>query len=97
VPDVSVAVLPDTGDGQVNVTMDRAPPTTGPDGAFRIETPAGKGMLLVLTQPTPTMRPGLVLTAGKTLDVGAIAIAATPVTPPPPEPPAPAPPGPPAP
>lgn len=70
VPDIQVTVLDDTGDGRIMISS--PPPTTGPDGKFRIEHKAGKGMLVVLVPPRPVMRPGLVLEPGKTLDVGAI-------------------------
>jgi hypothetical protein len=42
ISDVTVAVVPDTGDGRIQVQFDGPPPTTGPDGTFRVEAKAGK-------------------------------------------------------
>ena len=47
---------------------------TNPDGTFRIEAKAGPSALVVLTQPRPTTKRGLSLTAGQTLDVGTIKV-----------------------
>ncbi len=74
VPNVPVVVVDDAGDGQVQVSIEGPPPTTGPDGTFRIERKAGRGMLVVMTGPKPVTKPGLVLEAGKTLDAGTIQI-----------------------
>ena len=81
---VPVVVVPDTGDGRVSVSLDGPPPTSGPDGSFRVEHKAGAGMLVVMTPPRPVTRPGLALEAGKTLDVGEVRLE-------PPEPPQPPP------
>ncbi len=74
--DVPVVVIDDTGDGKMRVSIEGPPPTSGPDGKFRIERKAGKGTLILLGMQPPVMKPGLVLEEGKTLDVGAIQIAA---------------------
>ena len=71
---IGVAVVPETGDGHVQLSMEGPPPTSGPDGTFRLETKAGKVTLLLLTPPRPTMKRGIVLDAGKTFDAGAITI-----------------------
>lgn len=55
---------------------------SGPDGSFRIETKAVKGVLVVLIQPVFT-RKGLVLEAGKTLDLGTVKVDSGPPPPPP--------------
>jgi protocatechuate 3,4-dioxygenase beta subunit len=72
VPDVPVTVIEDSGGDGVRVSMTGPPPTTGADGKFRIEHKAGRATLVVMTPPQPILRRGLVLEAGKTLDVGTI-------------------------
>lgn len=74
VADVGVMAIDDSGDGKVKISMSGMPPTTGPDGKFRIEHKAGAATLVVMTQPRPITRRGLALEAGKTLDVGAIRV-----------------------
>ena len=59
---------------QVSVSMSGPPPTSGPDGRFRLEHKAGPSALVVLVPPRPTVKRGLVLEAGKTLDVGEVRI-----------------------
>ncbi|HEY5948604.1 MAG TPA: carboxypeptidase regulatory-like domain-containing protein, partial [Kofleriaceae bacterium] len=75
-----LAIIPDTG--QVRVELNGPPLTSNPDGTFRLEAKAGLSLLMVLTQPRPTMKPGLKLEAGKTLDVGAITVGGPAPTPP---------------
>jgi hypothetical protein len=70
----AVALVADTGDGRVQIQLEGPPPTTGPDGSFRIEHSAEKAILIVMRQPRPFTRRGLVLEAGKTLDLGTITI-----------------------
>lgn len=70
-----VAVIPDAGDGHMRISLSGPPLTSGPDGTFRIEAKAGKSGLIVMTPPAPTTRMGLVLEAGKTLDVGTVTVA----------------------
>lgn len=70
-----VTLVPDTGDGRVQVSLQGPPPTSAADGTFRLEAKAGKMMLVVLTPQSPTSKPGLVLEAGKTLDVGSVTVA----------------------
>ncbi|HET9625070.1 MAG TPA: hypothetical protein VFP84_27065 [Kofleriaceae bacterium] len=53
---------------------ERQPPTAcRPDGRFSVESPAGK-MMLVVPGQRPTFKPGLVLEAGKALDVGDVTV-----------------------
>jgi hypothetical protein len=66
--------LVDDGGGPMRISIEGPPPTTGPDGKFRIEHKAGAAALVVLTPPRPTIKRGLVLEAGKPLDVGTIRI-----------------------
>ena len=81
IPNVGVTVIPDGGGPGVRIAMDGPPPTSGPDGKFRVEHKAGAAILVLMTQPRPTIKRGLTLEAGKTLDVGAVRVEG------PPEPP----------
>ena len=61
---------------EVRVSISGPPPTSGPDGRFRLEHKAGPSALVVLVPPKPITKRGLVLEAGKTLDVGEIRVEA---------------------
>jgi len=74
---VPVAVVEQTG-STISVSISGPPLTTGPDGRFRLEHKAGPSALVVLVPPQPTIRRGLVLEPGKTLDVGEVRIEAGP-------------------
>lgn len=74
-PGLPVAVVPESPDGRVEIRLEGPPPTSGPDGKFRIEHKAGPSMLVVLGGQRPTTKRGLVLEAGKTLDAGEIRVA----------------------
>lgn len=74
VANIGIAVVPDAGDGGVTLQLDGPPPTSGPDGAFRVEAKAGKVVLIVMTPPKPTTKRGIVLEAGKTFDAGTIKV-----------------------
>lgn len=69
-----VAVIPDAKDGTQRVELTGPPPTSGPDGSFRLEAKAGPSTILILVPPRPVSKDGLVLEAGKTLDVGPITV-----------------------
>ena len=71
---VGVVLVPDTGDGRVQLSLEGPPPTSGPDGSFRLEAKAGKAVLLAMTPPRPFTKRGLTLEAGKTLDLGAVTV-----------------------
>ena len=71
---VGVTLIPDSGDGQVRLSLEGPPPTSGPDGAFRLEAKAGKSILLAMTPPRPFTKRGLELVAGKTLDLGTVTV-----------------------
>ena len=77
---IPVTVIDDAGDGQVRISLSGPPPTSGPDGKFRVEHKAGKAMLVVM-QPPPITKPGLVLEPGKTHDVGQVRVEARPPPP----------------
>jgi hypothetical protein len=70
----ALALVPDSGDGRLQIRVEGAPATTGPDGRFRIERQAERCALFVMRPPRPFTRPGLVLEAGKTLDLGTITV-----------------------
>ncbi|CAN5920969.1 hypothetical protein BH11MYX3_BH11MYX3_04860 [soil metagenome] len=72
--DVGLALIPDSGDGRVKLSMDGPPPTSGADGSFRLEAKAGKSILLAMTPPRPFTKRGLTLEAGKTLDLGNVTV-----------------------
>jgi hypothetical protein len=69
-----VAVIPDTKDGNQRVELNGPPPTSGPDGSFRLEAKAGPSTILVLVPPRPISKDGIQLEAGKTVDVGPITV-----------------------
>jgi protocatechuate 3,4-dioxygenase beta subunit len=77
-----VALAADHGDGRLMVSIEGAAPTSGPDGSFRLEHAAGRYAFMVMRPPSPFSKRGLVLEAGKTLDLGTITVA--PPAPPPP-------------
>jgi hypothetical protein len=77
----AVALAPDAGDGQLRIEFSGPPPTTGPDGSFRIEHRAERVVLIVMRPPRPFSKRGLVLEAGKTLDLGTVTVD-TPAAPP---------------
>ncbi|MCX5746160.1 MAG: carboxypeptidase-like regulatory domain-containing protein [Proteobacteria bacterium] len=83
---IGVTLVDDTGDARVQVSLEGPPPTTAPDGTFRIAWPAGKKILVLMTAPPPTMKRGLVLEAGKTTDAGTITLGAPPAPAPTPAP-----------
>jgi hypothetical protein len=60
----------------MRISLSGPPPTSGPDGRFRVEHKAGKSVLVVMTPPSPVTKRGLALEAGKTLDVGTIKLEA---------------------
>lgn len=68
-----VAVIPDAGDGRMQISLEGPPPTSNPDGSFRLEAKAGRSGIIVLSE-RPTTKMGLLLEAGKTLDVGPITV-----------------------
>jgi hypothetical protein len=77
-----ITLVPDLGDGRVQVSMEGPPPTSGSDGSFKLESKAGTSVLVVLIQPRPFTKRGLVLEAGKTLDVGTVRVESGPQKPP---------------
>ena len=70
----TVVLTPDHGDGRLQVQIEGPPPTTGPDGSFRLEHRAEPCALLVMRPPSPFTRRGIALVAGQTLDLGTITV-----------------------
>lgn len=54
-------------------TIYELPPTSGPDGRFRVDGEVGRMMLVVVVRP-PVLKHGLVVEADKTIDVGDIVV-----------------------
>jgi len=75
---VPVAVVEQKDPRVLSVALSGPPPTSGPDGRFRIEHKAGPSAVIVLVPPQPISKRGLQLEAGKTLDVGEIRVEAPP-------------------
>lgn len=69
-----VAVVPDANDGSLRIELSGPPPTSNPDGTFRLEAKAGLSAVLVLVPPRPVSRKGLKLEPGKTFDAGTIIV-----------------------
>ncbi len=72
---VPVTIIPDSGDGRMRVELTGPPPTSNPDGSFRLEAKAGLSILMVMTPPRPFSKRGLTLEPGKILDVGTVTVA----------------------
>jgi len=70
---VTVALITQQLFEQHQVLFYSEPPSSGPDGRFRVEGQPGKMALVVLGRP-PAFKPGLILEAGKTTDVGDVTI-----------------------
>jgi protocatechuate 3,4-dioxygenase beta subunit len=73
---IPVVVIPDQGEGRMQVRIEGPPTTSGPDGAFKIEAKAGPSIVVAMTPPSPTTKKGLKLEAGKTVDIGALTVSA---------------------
>jgi carboxypeptidase family protein len=71
---IGVTLVPQAADGRVEVRLDGPPPVSGADGSFRIEHEAGTLMFVAMTPPHPTIKGGVILTAGKTVDLGPITV-----------------------
>jgi Carboxypeptidase regulatory-like domain len=69
-----VIVVPDTGDGKMQIKIEGTPNTSGDDGVFHAPAKPGKSTLVVLGPGGTTTKPGLVITEGATLDVGKVSV-----------------------
>jgi protocatechuate 3,4-dioxygenase beta subunit len=70
----AIALIPDSGDGRLQLRVEGVAPTTASDGSFRLEHRAERCAVLVMRPPRPFTRRGLALEAGKTLDLGTITL-----------------------
>jgi uncharacterized GH25 family protein len=77
-PDIGLAVVPDTGDGRIQISLSGPPPTSGPDGSFSVPSKPGKMILAAMMHGAPAMKPGLVVQAGQTLDIGTFVVSPKP-------------------
>ena len=75
---VPIAVVPASPDGRISVSLSGPPPTSGPDGRFRIETKAIASALVAMVPPKPVVKNNLPLQAGQTYDVGNVVVDAPP-------------------
>ncbi len=71
---VPIAIVPASPDGRISVSLSGPPPTTGPDGRFRVETKAGPSALVAMVRPKPVVKNNLPLQAGQTYDVGNVVV-----------------------
>lgn len=69
---VPVTIVPDAADGRFQISLSGPPPTTNPDGTFRLEAKAGPSALAVMVPPQPVIKRGLALIAGQTFDAGTV-------------------------
>ena len=69
---VPVTIVPDAADGRIRISLSGPPPTTNPDGTFRLEAKAGASALALLVPPRPVIKRGLALIAGQTFDAGTV-------------------------
>jgi len=77
-PEIGLAVVPDLGDGRLQISLSGPPPTSGPDGSFSVPSKPGKMILVALMRGAPASKPGLVVQAGQTLDIGTFVISPKP-------------------
>lgn len=69
---VGVVLIKDEGTGRTSVSLSGPPPTTAEDGSFSVQGPAQLSSLVLMSPPSPTIKAGLALEPGKTLDLGVI-------------------------
>ncbi|MEO6772478.1 MAG: hypothetical protein ABI467_05575, partial [Kofleriaceae bacterium] len=70
---LGVALIPDQPPGQLQIQLQAAPPTTGPDGRFQVQGAPGTRTLVILGEP-PTPKRGVPVAGGTTLDVGDVIV-----------------------
>ena len=73
VADQAITLIADSGDERLGIRTEGVAPTTAADGSFRLEQRAGRFALVVLRSP-PFIKRGLALAAGKTFDLGTVAL-----------------------
>jgi hypothetical protein len=70
---LGVALIPDQPPGKLSVSLHGQPPTSGPDGRFRVEGPPGKRTLVILGRPITAKR-GVTVAGGTTIELGDVTI-----------------------
>lgn len=66
---MGVALIPDQPPGQLQISLHEQPPSSGPDGRFQVSGPPGTRTLVILGRK-PTVKRGVSVAAGNTIDVG---------------------------
>jgi hypothetical protein len=74
-PDLPVVVVPAPKDGMLKVQISGPPPTSGPDGSFKLDSKPGEMMVVVMGGHGPLARKPVTVEAGKTVDLGTTTIA----------------------
>jgi hypothetical protein len=69
---VGVVLIKDEGTGRTSISLSGPPPMTAEDGSFSVQGPAQLSSLVLMSPPSPTVKAGLALEPGKTLDLGTI-------------------------
>src|SRR4029079_14635896 len=68
-----VALIPDHPPGRLQISLHESPPISGPDVRFQVAGPPGTRTLLVLSRE-PTVKRGVSVAAGNTIDVGDVTV-----------------------
>jgi len=72
---IGAALIPDQPPGKLNIMLHEEPSTTGPDGRFQAVGPAGTWTLVILGRE-PNAKRGVAVTAGNTVNIGDVTVAA---------------------
>ncbi len=75
---MAVALVPDLPGAETHIELHDQPPTSGPDGRFRVDGPPGTWTLVGLGHLPPPVKRGVSVTASHTIDVGDVVVAAQP-------------------
>ncbi|NVB81559.1 MAG: carboxypeptidase regulatory-like domain-containing protein [Kofleriaceae bacterium] len=70
---MGVALIPEQPPGQLSIMLHEPPPSSGPDGRFRVEGPAGTRTLVILSRK-PTAKRGISVASDNTLDIGDVMV-----------------------
>ncbi len=74
---MGVALIPEQPPGQLQISLHERPPSSGLDGRFQVESPPGTRTLVVLGRPF-TVKRGVSVAAGNTIEVGDVTVAEQP-------------------
>ena len=82
-----VLPAPNLGEGKLMIRMEGEPLTTGADGSFTLDVPAGRHLLVVLGDGSgpgaPSVRHPFSVSPGQTVDLGVLKAGGAPPPPPP--------------